>query len=201
MTRKQIAAWLAAGLLLLGAGTLAVITVIRTMDLPPSDGQSLTAIVGSVEQKKLGAIRSVEYEREWWQASGWWEITACKESCFKLYFDPKTGEETRRSSDELEDELPPANMQGPSVIAKHFEDRKLGFITEIEFENGAWQVKFRESRSLSGALQPTKRRVFEPTHASLRKELQVPRATPPAQRGPRAPFLAPSRDNLIRVGT
>lgn len=209
MTRRQIAAWLVGALLLLGAGTLVVMAVSRAMDLPPSEGQSLTAIVHSVERKDLGAIRSVEYERDWWKATGLWEITVCKESCLKLYIDPKTGDERRRKSDDLEDELPPANTRGPSTITKSFEDRKLGFITEIEFEHGAWHVKFREARGLSGALQPTKRRVFEPTRVSFNKGQPAPHATPPAQMGPTPPtqigplepFHAPPKENLIRVGT
>jgi hypothetical protein len=200
MTRRQIATWLVGALLLLGGGTLAAIAVMRAMDLPPSDGQSLTAIVQSVERKDLGAIRSVEYERDWWQVSGLWEITLCKERCLKLYIDPKTGEERRRKSDDLEDELPPANTQGPSAIAKSYEEGKLGFITEIEFEHGAWQVKFRETRGLFGALEATKRRVFAPAPVSFSKERPVPRAAPPAHMEPREPFRSPSQSNLIRVG-
>jgi hypothetical protein len=199
MTRKQIANWLAGGLLALGAGALVVVAVIRAMDLPPSDSESLAAIVQSVESKNLGAIRSVEYERAWWQLRGLWEITACVETCFKLYIDPRTGVERHRNSEGLEDQLPPPNTQGPSGIAKFFEDRKLGFITEIEFEHGAWQVTFREARGLTGALQPNKQRVFEPIHTSLKKEDLVPRTTPPVDVGPREQFPTPSREKLIRV--
>jgi hypothetical protein len=199
MTPKQIATRLAGGLLAVGAGALVVVGVIRAMDLPPSDSESLAAIVQTVERKNLGAIRSVEYEREWWQLRGLWEITACVESCFKLYIDPKTGVERRRNSEEVEDQLPPPDIQGPSAIAKFFEDRKLGFITEIEFAHGAWQVKFREARGLTGALQPSKQRVFEPLRTSLRKEEFVPRTTPPADIAPPGRFPTPDREKLIRV--
>lgn len=180
MTRRQIATWLVGALLVLCLAAFAAITLNRVMDLPPSDGQRLTAIVQSVERKALGAIQGVEYERDWWKMTGLWEITVCEERCLKLYIDPKSGEERRRKSDDLEDELPPASTQKPSAIAKSFEDGKLGFITEMEFEHGAWQVKFREARGLSGALQPTKRLVFEPKRPAQPK--QVPRAAPPAQR-------------------
>jgi hypothetical protein len=170
MTRRQIATWLIGALLLLGAGTLAVIWVMRALDVPPTDAQSLAAILQSIERKGVGAIQSAEYERDWWRLSGDWQVTACKESCLKLYIDAKTGEERQRKSEDLDDEESPGNVQGAAALARSFEERKLGFITEMEFEHGAWQVKYREARGLSGALQPTKRRVFEPTQASLTRE-------------------------------
>jgi hypothetical protein len=200
MTRRQIATWLVGMLLSVGGVTLLAITVVRAMDLPPSDGQSLTAIVQSVEREGLGAIRSVEYERDWWQISGLWEITVCKENCFKLYIDSKTGEERHRRPKNSKDELPPANTQGPSAIAKSFEDGKLGHITEIEFEQGVWQVEYREARGLIGALQPTKRRVFTPAPVSFSKELPVPPSAPPANIEPREQSLWPSENNQLGVG-
>jgi hypothetical protein len=206
MTPRQIVAWVSVGLLLIAIGTLVGIAATRAMDLPPSDGKSLAGIVQSIEEKDLGAIRSVEYERDWWKITGMWEVMVCKESCLKLYIDPKTGDERRRKSDDLEDELPPANTQGPSGIAKSFEDRKSGFITEIEFEHGAWQVKYREARGLSGALQPAKKRVFEPTRVPLTMGKPAPvipppemDMTPPAQLTPMEPFDLPPRETLIRV--
>lgn len=179
LARRQIAIWLVAALLLLCSGTLAAIAAMRAMGLPPSDGQSLAAIVQSVERKDLGAIGSIEYERDWWRVGGSWEFTVCREGCFKLYIDPRTGEEGRRELDESKRELPPANTQSPSAIAKSFENGRFGFITEIEFEQGAWQVEFREARGLYGALQPTKRRVFEPTPIPMSRERRVPRSAPP----------------------
>lgn len=165
MTRRQIVAWLIAALLFLAAGALAGIAATRALDVPPTDAQSLTAILLSVERKGVGTVRSVEYERDWWQLTGDWEVTACKETCLTLYIDAKSGEERRRKSDELEDDVPP-DVRGAAALARSFEEGKLGFITEMEFEHGAWQVKYREARGLAGALQPTKRRVFEPVRAS-----------------------------------
>lgn len=197
MTRRQIVSWLIGAALLLGAGALAWMAAMRTLDLPPSDAHSLAGILHSVERKDVGAIKSVEYERDWWQLTGAWEVTACKQSCFKLYIDPKTGEERRRKSDEAEDELPPARTQGATAIARSFEQGKFGFITEMEFEHGAWQVKFREARGLTGALQPTRRRVFEPGQPAMMKERLVPRAAPFGE--PRKP--APYAGRPIRVST
>lgn len=194
MTRRQIATWLIGALLVLGAGTLAVIGAMRALDVPPTGAQSLAGILQSVERKDVGAIHGAEYERDWWRLSGDWQVTACKESCLTLYIDAKTGEERRRKSEDLDDEAPPPNAQGAAALARSFEERKLGFITEMEFEHGAWQVKYREVRGLSGALQPTKRRVFEPVQASLTRERLIPRAAP---RGPRGP--SGGRNNLLRV--
>ena len=67
ITRKQIAVSLAAAVLLAGIGALAATVLIRAMELPPSDGQALAAIVQSVERKRPGDIKSIEYEPDWWK--------------------------------------------------------------------------------------------------------------------------------------
>ena len=75
MTRRRIAVWLSSALVLAGIGALAASVLIRAMELPPSGGQALAAIVQSVERKDLGVIKSIEYEPDWWKLGGWWEIS------------------------------------------------------------------------------------------------------------------------------
>jgi hypothetical protein len=195
MTRRQITVWVAGALLLVCAGALVGTTVTRALDVPPSNGQSLAAIVQSVEQNGLGVIQSIEYEREWWQLSGSWEIKTCKERCLRLRIDPKSGKEVHRKSYDLEQELPPVNTQGPSVIATSFERGKLGVITEIEFEDGVWQVEFRENGGLWGAWEATKRRVFQPAPNPVSKG-RGSDAPPPAHAVP-GERLRPSRGTTL----
>jgi hypothetical protein len=166
MTRRRLATLATVGILLIASGVLLGAGVTQLLDLPPRDSQSLVSILQSVERKGLGVIQSAEYERVWWRISGVWEIVACKDRCMELHIDPKSGQEVHRKSEELKDELPPPNAQSPSAIAKAFEVSNRGLITEIEFENGAWQLKFRESRGLLAALQPYKRRVVQPGETS-----------------------------------
>jgi hypothetical protein len=169
------------------------------MDLPPSDGRSLTSIVQSVEQKGLGVIQSVEYERDWWTITGRWKVTACNERCLKLYIDPRSGEEVRRKSDDLEDELPPPNTQGAAAIAKSFEGGKRGYLLEMEFEHGAWKVEFREERGLLGALKPSRQRVYQPTAIPASEQSKAPRLRRPMESAPGEPPRLPASRNEIRV--
>jgi hypothetical protein len=119
--------------------------VIRTLELPPSDGQALSAIVQSVERQDLGIIRSVEYERDWWKLNGRWEVSVCKERCVEIYIDARSGMEERRKSGDSEDPLPPMDGKALSAISRSVEERKAGVITEMEFEDGRWEVELRRN--------------------------------------------------------
>lgn len=163
MSKKKIAAWLLGAILLMAVGMLAGVGFSRVMDLPPADGMSLVAIVESVERKDIGVVQSVEYERAWWQLRGVWEVKVCKARCVRMEIDPMTGAELRRKSEELKDELPPSNTRTASHVARSFEAGRLGNVTEIEFEHGAWQVRFRDRRGLLGALQPDQRGLIPAT--------------------------------------
>lgn len=186
MTRRQIASWLLAGVLLVAAGVILGIGLSRVMDLPPADGQSLAAIVESVEKKDLGVVQSVEYERAWWQLRGVWEVKVCKERCFRMEIDPMSGAELRRESEGLKDELPPPNTRSASYVARTLEAGRV-YVMELEFENGAWQARFRDRRGLGGALQPDQQRVVQPAPVSLRFRMPGPHLVPaPARRELRA---------------
>jgi hypothetical protein len=174
MSKRKMVAGLLGAVLLVAVGIAAGIGFSRLMDLPPADGMGLAAIVESVERKDLGVVQSVEYERAWWQLRGVWEVRVCKVRCIAMEIDPMTGAELRRKSEELKDELPPSNTRTASHVARSFEAGRVGHVTEIEFEHGAWQVRFRDRRGLLGALQPDQRRVLEPTPISLRFRHRAP---------------------------
>jgi undecaprenyl-diphosphatase len=161
MTPPRIGMLAVAGILFISATVLVGGLATRMLDVPPRGGHSVGSILLSVEQQGLGIIHSAEYERDWWRMSGVWEVTACKDRCMELHIDPMTGLELRRKAEKLKDELPSPNAQSPSAIARSFEVSNAGVITEIEFEDGAWEITYRESRGLRGALQSKKRRVLQ----------------------------------------
>jgi hypothetical protein len=142
MTRRQLTIWVLAAIAVLAAGAVLGIPVTRAIELPPSGSQPLTVILESVERQNLGTIRSVEYE--WWNLKGYWQISICKETCLKVYINPRSGKERRRESDDSDHPLPPTGAKGLGLIAKSLEDRKLGVITEIEFKHGDWEVQIRQ---------------------------------------------------------
>ena len=43
------------------------------------------------------------------------------------------------------DEAPPANAKPLSAIIKTVEDRGLGAITEVEFEDGKWEIEVHQA--------------------------------------------------------
>ncbi|GIL21301.1 MAG: PepSY domain-containing protein [Candidatus Jettenia sp.] len=57
---------------------------------------------------------------------------------------PKSGKEKRRKTDDSDDELPPANTKPLSAIVQSLEDRNQGVITNVEFDEGLWEVELRE---------------------------------------------------------
>lgn len=133
MESKSITSFLS-GLCLL----LATISIAGAGDLPPPGSKPLSAILKSVEGQDLGVITSAEFD------DGWWEVKVCKgPACHKLYIDPESGEEKRRREAGSDNELPPANAKPLSAIAQSIEDSKAGVITEVEFDDGFWEVELR----------------------------------------------------------
>ena len=125
--------------LLLGFGLfLATLSIAWAGELPPPGSKPLSALLKSLEGQELGVFTSTEFDE------GWWEIKVCKAgACQKLYIDPKSGEEKRRRQADSHDELPPANAKPLSAIVQSIEDRGLGAIREIEFDEGFWEVELR----------------------------------------------------------
>ena len=125
---------------LLGFGLfLATLSIAGAGEFPPPGSKPLSAILKSLEGQELGVLASTEFD------DGWWEVKVCKAgACQKLYIDPRTGEEKRRRKTDSDDELPPANAKPLSAIVQSIEDRGLGAIAEVEFDDGFWEVELRK---------------------------------------------------------
>ena len=100
----------------------------------PASEQSLSTILQSVE--KQGIVSSVERERNRW------EVLVCQRrgSCSELYLDPVTGKELRRQREASFDRLPPADAKPLSAIVAALEQRNLGNIVEIDFDDRVWEI-------------------------------------------------------------
>lgn len=48
-------------------------------------------------------------------------------------------------ADWFRDETPPANAKPLSAIIKAVEDRRYGAITEVEFEDGKWEIEIHQA--------------------------------------------------------
>jgi hypothetical protein len=107
--------------------------------LPPPGSKPLSAILQAVEGQALGVITSAEFD------DGRWEVKVCQGSvCLELYIDPRSGAEQCRQPDKSDEALPPAHARPLSAIIQALEERQLGVITEVEFDDGFWEVKLRQ---------------------------------------------------------
>lgn len=82
-----------------------------------------------------------------------WEVKVCAtDGCQKLYINPKSGKEKRRKRIGS-DEIPPTNVLILSTIIQSFEARKLGTITDVEFDEGFWDVElFKRGQGIELAI-------------------------------------------------
>lgn len=104
----------------------------------PASNKPLSAILKAIEERRLGSIAEAEYDDDLW------EVTVCGDGgCQKLYLDPRTGEELRRKAAGPE-ELPPAGAMPLSTIVQAVEALGLGFIEEVEFEDGVWEFELHK---------------------------------------------------------
>ena len=94
----------------------------------------LSSILQSIE--KEGIVSSVERERNRW------EVLVCQRrgSCHELYLDPVTGKELRRQREASFDRLPPTDAKPLSAIVAALEQRNLGNIVEIDFDDRVWEI-------------------------------------------------------------
>ena len=119
---------------------LSPLTAARAGDMPPPDGKPLSLILKSVEEQKLGSITEVEFD------DGLWEVKVCgAAACQKLHIDARSGDERRRRNADS-DEIPPAGSMPISTIIESIEARGLGTVTEVDFDDGAWDVELRRDR-------------------------------------------------------
>ena len=134
---------------ILGASLSLGASVVAMAVTPVSD-KPLSAILQSVE--KQGTVSSVERERNRW------EVLVCQRrgTCQELYLDPVTGKELRRQRETTFDRLPPADAKPLSAIVTSLEQRNLGNIVEIDFDDRRWEIDVQpeEGRQLELYVDP-----------------------------------------------
>lgn len=108
-------------------------------DVPHLKTMPLSAIIRSIETGQYGSIKSIEFD------DGLWEAEVCKDTCSKLYIQPQSGAIARTEREDAEKELPPQGSLPLSKIVASLEEQKLGVITEVEFDDGFWEVKIRKN--------------------------------------------------------
>ena len=135
---------------ILGASLSLGASVVAMAVTPVSD-KPLSAILQSVE--KQGTVSSVERERNRW------EVLVCQRrgSCHELYLDPVTGKELRRQREASFDRLPPTDAKPLSAIVASLEQRNLGNIVEIDFDDRRWEIDVlpAEGRRIELYVDPT----------------------------------------------
>ncbi len=108
-------------------------------DVPPTNAMPLSSIIGSLETGDYGVIKSIEFD------DGLWEAEVCKDTCTKLYIQPQSGAVTRTEQEDAESELPQQGGVPLSKIVASLEEQKVGVITEVEFDDGFWEVEIRKN--------------------------------------------------------
>ena len=128
---------------------LAPLSVAGAGDFPSPGSKPLSAILKSVEEQRLGVITEAEFD------DGLWEVKICDVgACQKLYIDPRSGEEKRRRNT-YPDKMPPANAMPLSTIVQSVEARESGVITEVDFDDGFWEVELhKDGRKSKLAIDP-----------------------------------------------
>ncbi len=125
-----------------GAGLLVVgLAAAQAGDVPPRDGKPLVEIVATLENEQIGAITAIEFD------DGFWEAEVHQDGReTDLTIDPQTGKITRRTPDtDIREELPPANGMPLSAILRTLTKQDVGVITEVEFDDGVWEVEVRQN--------------------------------------------------------
>lgn len=126
--------------MLLGTGLLlTVLMAAQAGEVPPKDGKPLSELIKSVEDQKAGVITEVEFD------DGLWEVEVHKGSTkTEFCLDPKSGKVIRQqNSTDRREALPPKDGKPLSAIVKSLEGQKVGVITEVEFDDGYWEVTVR----------------------------------------------------------
>jgi hypothetical protein len=122
---------------------LASITPAMASSRPPPGSQPLSEILQRIEQSAKEVVVSAEF------SSRSWEILACEgggRHCREITVDSRTGKERRSSPESATEVLPPSNGKTASHIARSVEERQLGVITELEYDDPQWEVQVRSDR-------------------------------------------------------
>jgi len=149
------------------AFAFASITPATASSRPPAGSKPLSEILQGIERRAGEVVFSAEF------GSRSWEILACEpggRSCREINVDPRTGKERRSSPESTADMLPPSNGKTASQIARSVEERKLGVITELEYDDPQWEVQVRPDRGRA-------KLYIDPISADVRR--CIGRACPP----------------------
>jgi len=143
ITSRQRQLVIAVTVLLTGVA-IAVIVLANTFDpgIPPQGSAPLADILARLEGGEADLITEVEFDGKHWEIemrSGARWLT--------LFIDPRTGLEADRDREEAEEELPPAGALAVSQIVRTLAGSVAGVITEVDFENGAWEVTVRRDEA------------------------------------------------------
>ncbi|WP_295435304.1 PepSY domain-containing protein [uncultured Thiodictyon sp.] len=109
----------------------------------PGSRNDIFVSLQGIEQRAGEVVFSTDF------SSGSWEILACEaggRQCRQIDVDPQTGAERRSSPEDTSDTLPPSNGNSASQIARAIEERTLGVITELEYDDPQWEVQVRPDR-------------------------------------------------------
>ncbi|HET6577276.1 MAG TPA: PepSY domain-containing protein [Gemmatimonadales bacterium] len=100
----------------------------------------LSEIIKSIEDQQLGSITEADLDH------GRWEVEVHKDGRkTTLYLDPKTGAVDRRKERaDAHEVLPPEDARPLSELIKSVEDQKLGPVTEVDYDDGFWEVEVRK---------------------------------------------------------
>jgi uncharacterized membrane protein YkoI len=133
MFATKMTAVLGAGLLLTG------LAAVQASERPPKDGKPLSEIVASLEAANEGVVTAVEFD------DGRWEAEVHRDGReTDLSIDARTGQVTRRTADnDRREELPPRGSRPLSAIVRSLEQQEPGVVTEVEFDDGFWEVEIQ----------------------------------------------------------
>lgn len=132
MIRWPVRSRLAAVSLALAAATA------LAAEVPGADAKPLSQLLEGVEKAHPGVVVSAEFDDRRW------EVLSCNpdgRSCRELRIDPRSAKTLRDSRETSFDLRPPAGGKTASQIAAAVEALKLGTITELEFDDPAWEVE------------------------------------------------------------
>lgn len=116
-----------------------IIGIVYADELPSANSKPLSTLVRSLEEQKLGIVTSIEFD------DGLWEIEIYKAGAeTKLFLDPVSGEIKHQFPDDGDGELPPEEGKPLSTIIESLEKQNLGTITNVEFDDGLWDVEIQK---------------------------------------------------------
>ena len=84
-----------------------------------------------------------------------WDVVVCERigNCTEVYLDRATGQELRRERENDIERMPPRDARPLSAIALSLEQRGLGGITDVEFDNRQWDVDVRNAQGQRAELK------------------------------------------------